>query len=371
MGNAKQTIKHILSLADVTINGTRPWDIQVHNEGMYARVLAGGSLALGESYMDGWWDCERLDLFISKVISARLDKKIKPNLRMMLTFLQAKLLNMQTKVRSKRVATEHYDAGNDLFKNMLDKSMTYTCGYWKNAKNLDQAQEAKLDLVCKKIGLKPGMTVLDIGCGFGSFVKYAAQKYKIKAVGITISKEQAKLARESCKGLPIEIRLKDYRSVNEKFDRVISIGMFEAVGYKNFRHFMKIADRCLKPDGLFLLHTIGSPVTEIKGDPWSEKYIFPNGMLPSLKQFGASIEGLFIVEDLHNFGAYYYKTIRSWEANFRKNWNNIKHQYDDRFYRMWIFYLTSFAGAFHARKLQLWQIVMSKKGVPGGYESIR
>ena len=270
-----------------------------------------------------------------------------------------------------RIGEHHYDKGNDLYKAMLDKRLTYTCGYWKKAKTLDQAQEAKLDLVCKKLNLKPGQKILDIGCGWGSFAKYAAEKYKVKVVGITVSKEQIAFAKKLCKGLPIEIRLQDYRDIREKFDHIVSLGMFEHVGVKNYRKYMKVVHRCLKDDGLFLLHTIGRNKSLTTSDPWAEKYIFPNSMLPSIKQIGESIEELFVMEDWHNFGTDYDKTLMAWFTNFRKNWNKIKKNYDERFYRMWKYYLLASAGLFRARKGQLWQIVLSKKGVPKGYNSIR
>jgi len=366
----KAKIKELLAHADVKINGSRPWDIQVHNEKFYQRVLAQGSLGLGESYMDGWWDCKQIDQMIYRILRAQIQNKVS-RFNFITTSLKARLFNLQSKSKAFVVGEHHYDAGNDLYKLMLDKRMTYTCGYWKNAKTLDEAQEAKLDLVCKKIGLKPGMTVLDIGCGWGSFMKYAAQKYKVRAVGITVSKEQVKLAREMCKGLPVEIRLQDYRDVKEKFDRVISLGMFEHVGYKNYREYMKVVHRCLKDDGLFLLHTIGGNKTFTTGDPWLLKYIFPNGMLPSIAQIGKSIEDLFVMEDWHNFGHDYSKTTRIWWNNVDKNWDKLKSKYDERFYRMWKYYLLSCGGSLHARHNQLWQVVLSKNGVLGGYKSLR
>lgn len=277
---------------------------------------------------------------------------------------------MQSKSRAYEVGKRHYDIGNDLYKAMLDKRMAYSCGYWRTAKTLEQAQEAKLDMACKKLGLKKGMRVLDIGCGWGSFVKYAAEKYGVKCVGITVSKEQVKFARDVCKGLPVEIRLQDYRNLNEKFDRIISIGMFEHVGYKNYRPYMKLVNNCLKPDGLFLLHTIGGNVSTSSTDPWINKYIFPNSMLPSAKQVASAYEKLFVLEDWHSFGDDYGKTLMSWFRNFKKNWWQIKDNYNGRFYRMWEYYLLACAGSFRSRRNQLWQIVFSKKGVKGGYHSI-
>jgi cyclopropane-fatty-acyl-phospholipid synthase len=278
---------------------------------------------------------------------------------------------MQSVRKAFEVGEKHYDIGNDLYSRMLDKRMVYTCGYWKEAQNLDQAQEAKLDLVCRKIGLKPGQKVLDIGCGWGSFAKFAAEKYNAKVVGVTISKEQAEFASKLCNGLDVEIRIQDYRSVNEQFDHIVSLGMFEHVGYKNYKTFMRTAHKCLKDGGLFLLHTIGGNESVVSTDPWVHKYIFPNGMLPSIKQIGESIENLFVMEDWHNFGTYYDKTLQAWYENFKAHWNEISDKYNERFYRMWTYYLLMSAGAFRARSTQLWQIVLSKDGVSGGYKSIR
>lgn len=366
----KQAVQKILKHADIKINGSRPYDIKVKDERLYKRVLAEGSLGLGESYMDGWWECKQLDEFFNKVLRAKLDKKVR-GFKSVLLLLRAKGTNMQSKSRAHIVGKKHYDIGNNLYKKMLDKRMAYSCGYWRKAKNLNQAQEAKFDLICKKLNLRPGQKILDIGCGWGGFPKYAAEKYKVKVVGITISEEQVKLAKEICKGLPIKIRLQDYRELNEKFDHIISIGMFEHVGSKNYRTYMKIVSKNLKPDGLFLLHTIGKNISRSFPDPWTNKYIFPNGVLPSPKQITKAAEGLFIVEDWHNFREDYNKTLMQWYKNFTKNWNKIKDSYDDRFYRMWTYYLLSAAGSFKSGKNQLWQIVFSKNGVAGGYKSVR
>ncbi len=370
MKNIKQTIEDYFFLADVQINGSRPWDIQVNNPDFYSRVLAGSSLALGESYMDGWWDCKSIDEFIHRILSINLNQ-IVINKSLIWNSLKARVLNMQSKSRAYIVGQHHYDIGNDLYKEMLGVTMAYSCGYWREAKNLDEAQIAKLDLSCRKLGLKPGMRVLDVGCGWGSFVKYAAEKYGVECVGITVSAEQQKLARENCAGLPVEIRMQDYRGLKEKFDRVISIGMFEHVGYKNYRDYFKIIRGCLKSNGLFLLHTIGGNKSTTSTDPWIDKYIFPNGMLPSAKQIAAAYEKIFVLEDWHSFGPDYDKTLMAWYNNFIASWDKIKNNYDERFFRMWSYYLLACAGGFRVRSNQLWQIVFSEKGVPGGYESVR
>ena len=236
---------------------------------------------------------------------------------------------------------------------------------------LMQAQENKLDLICKKLYLKPGMKLLDIGCGWGGLARYAAKNYGVQVVGVTISKEQAACAQRDKQRYPVEIRLQDYRDLNEKFDRIVSVGMFEHVGYKNYHTFMEVTHELLKDDGLMFLHTIGGNVSYTRGDDWIDKYIFPNGMLPSIAQIGNSIEHLFVMEDWHNFGADYDKTLMAWYANFEKSWPSLQPKYGDRFYRMWKYYLLSCAGLFRARGIQLWQIMLSKKGVIGGYQSVR
>jgi cyclopropane-fatty-acyl-phospholipid synthase len=322
--------------------------------------------------MDNWWDVKRLDDMIYLVIRADLQNKVKHNLKVALQLAGFWLINMQARRRAFIIGERHYDLGNELFQTMLDKRMNYSCAYWKNAKTLDEAQENKLELICKKLYLKPGMRILDIGCGWGAFAKYAAEKYDVRVMGITVSKHQVALGNEMCKGLPVELKLQDYRDVKDKFDRIVSVGMIEHVGHKNYKEYFKIAERNLNSDGLFLLHTIGEVQSVNKTDAWTHKYIFPNGMLPSISQLSKSVEGLFVIEDLHNFGNDYDKTLLAWYNNFESNWDKLKIKYDNRFLRMWQYFLLSSAGAFRARsKNQLWQIVLSKNGILGGYNSIR
>jgi cyclopropane-fatty-acyl-phospholipid synthase len=369
--NYKKIVEEFLGLADVKINGKNPWDILVSNDNFYKKVIIDGELGFGESYMAGWWDAEEVYETIFKILRAKLDEKVWKSFAVALNLAKARFFNMQSKHRAFIIGRKHYDLGNDLFRNMLDKRMNYSCGYWKDATNLDEAQEAKLELICRKLYLKPGMRVLDIGCGWGAFGKYAAEKYDVEVIGITVSKEQVELGQKLCTGLPVEFRLMDYRGMKEVFDRIVSVGMIEHVGYKNYRTFFRIANRCLKDEGLFLLHNIGNNKSVKTISPWTHRYIFPNGMLPSLAQLGNAIESLFVIEDLHNFGADYNKTLICWFKNFDENWPEIKDKYPDPFYRMWKYYLLSFAGAFSARSIQLWQIVLSKNGLLNGYLSVR
>jgi len=374
---AKQKVAELLALAGIQIDGTNPWDIKVHNDDLYSRVLSGGSLALGEAYMDGWWECDKLDEFFHRVISAHLDEKVSP-ISLLPHYLWGKLTNKQRKGKAFEVGEKHYDTGNDLFEAMLDARMTYTCAYWKgldhSPQNLDKAQEQKLDLVCKKIGLKKGDKVLDIGCGWGSFMKFAAEKYGAQMTGLTVSKEQVESVQKSCAGLPVEIRLEDYRDHKGSYDHIISLGMYEHVGSKNYRTYFEGARRMLKDDGFFLLHTIGHNRETSGVDPWIEKYIFPNGLIPQSSKTCKAFEGLFVMEDWHNFGADYDPTLMAWHDKFEIAWPQLKAtgKYSDRFYRMWRYYLLACAGAFRARKsIELWQIVLSPHGVKGGYTAIR
>ena len=369
MSAAQNKIEEIFTLADVRINGDRPWDMQVHDDRVYSRILAKGTLGLGEAYMDSWWDCEHVDQFITKVIMANLRKHIGPY-SLILPTLKAKIINLQSIARAFQVGEAHYDLGNDLFERMLDKRMAYSCGYWKNAFNLDAAQEAKLDLVCRKIDLKLGQKVLDIGCGWGSFAGFAAEHYGAEVFGVTVSNEQGKWMEERYAHLPVKALVQDYRELEGQYDHIVSIGMFEHVGRKNYRGFMQVVKRCLKPGGLFLLHTIGRPVIRTAAEPWITKYIFPNAQLPSMAEISRAIEKCFVMEDMHNFGADYDKTLMAWHENFERTWPEIADKYDERFYRMWRYYLLTNAASFRARRTHLWQLVFSGAGVAGGYERV-
>lgn len=363
---ARSAAQRLLASADVRLDGDRPWDIQVHNDGLFARVLAQGSLGLGESYMDGWWDCQRLDEFFYRILRAQLDKKVR-SCPGCFERIIASFVNLQTPSRAFHIGKHHYDIGNDLYQRMLGQRLIYSCAFWENASSLDEAQEAKLELVCRKLGLEPGMRVLDIGCGWGGTARYAAERYDVEVVGVTVSQEQAGFARKMCRGPPIEIRYQDYRSLDRTFDRILSLGMFEHVGPKNYATFMDVVRRCLKDDGLFLLHTIGVQEATAQCDPWIAGYIFPNSKLPSAREICGAVEGRFVVEDWQNLGAHYDKTLMYWFHNFRQNWGPLCDRYDERFFRMWTYYLLSCAGVFRARANQLWQVVLSPRGVPGGY----
>ena len=364
----KKIFEEFFQAADIQIDGQRPWDIRVSNPKFYRRFLTCGTLGLGEAYMENWWDCESLDQMMYRVAKSRIFTKLRKHPRFVVSKLWAGVFNLGSRRNAKIGVRTHYDIGNDLFRIMLDPRMTYTCGYWNGVDHLDEAQTNKLELICRKLELKPGLKVLDIGCGWGSFAKYAAERYGVEVLGITISDEQINLARELCRGLPVQIENRDYRDVTGRFDRILSVGMFEHVCLQNHRTYMETVHRHLTEDGISLLHTIGRDNSLKTGnDKFIKKYVFPNTLVPSVAQIGNAIDSLLVMEDWENLSTDYAKTLRAWFYNFERGWGEIESAYGAQFYRMWKYYLLMHAGFYQARRLQLWQIVLTKNGLPGGY----
>lgn len=373
----KVLISRLLEQAGVRVNGSQPWDIVIHNDAFFGKILTNTELAIGETYVDAWWDCEAPDQFFYKILSNHIDDLAVKHPRFWKSIasqwiygLPRRLLNYQSKRKALVVGERHYDLGNDLYQAMLDKRMVYTCAYWKNASTLDEAQEHKLKLVCDKLDLQPGMSVLDIGCGWGSFAKYAAENYGVNVDGITISQEQLALGQSMCHGLPVQLMFRDYRDLlnsGKRYDRIVSLGMIEHVGYKNYDIYMRAAKHSLKEDGLFLIQSIGANHPNTVTSTWIDTYIFPNGKVPAPSNIAKAFEPYFIMEDWQNFGVYYDKTLMAWHQNFNANWDKLKAKYDERFRRMWNYYLLSCAGSFRARRNQLWQILLSNKGLSEGF----
>ncbi len=367
MSRLRRYFERLVEPADIRIDGDRPWDVRVHDDRLFQRVLAHGTLGLGEAYVDGWWDCDAIDQMVDRAHGSQIANRLVSPMTAV-RIAEAKLRNLQKGDRSYEVGRRHYDIGNDLYGYMLGPSMIYSCAYWRCAADLDAAQEAKLELVRNKLMLEPGMRVLDIGCGWGGAAKHLAERAGVDVVGITVSREQAQVASEATAGLPVEIRVQDYREVTERFDRVYSIGMFEHVGAKNYRAYAEAVRRCLDEDsGLTLLHTIGGNHTNSRTDPWMDRYIFPNSNLPSAKQITTAAEGVLTLEDWHNFGLDYDRTLMAWHANVSAHWDDLPDSYDERFRRMWNFYLLVSAGGFRSHYLQLWQVVFSRSGLPEVY----
>lgn len=360
----QRRLEHLLNTAHIAIDGRNPWDIRVLDSRMFRKTVLEGNLGFGESYMEGWWECDDLEELFFRILSCGIDQQLITLARAM-EYFQGTFINLQKPARAFTIGKRHYDAGNDLFRAMLDPYMIYSCAFWHGTGDLAVAQKNKLRLVFDKLALKPGMKLLDIGCGWGGTARFAAEHYGARVIGITVSEEQANYAREFCKGFNVDIQLVDYREIEDTFDRIVSIGMLEHVGHKNYRTYFDIARRCLMPDGRFLVQSIGCNKPVTGNDPWIEKYIFPNSMLPSASQLSRAFEQRFILEDWHSFGYDYALTLKAWEHNITRNWPDLEQRYDRMFYRMWRYYLLSCAGAFRARSIQLWQIVLTPSGIRG------
>ena len=393
-------IEKMTTLMHVSLKG-----FEVDDERVYDEIISKRNLGLGESYMKGWWDHEAIDDFVYQIVRNKPDMNMTwmDVINLAYTYVTSYITNFQSPTRSLDVGVDHYDLGDEIYVNMLGDSMTYTCAYWKdvdiksyslprresvNTKQvklqLNLAQERKLDLICRKLKLHPGMKVLDIGCGYGSFARYASEKYGVTVTGITISNDQLAYSMKSMSSDAVDYRFMDYRDLlvdehAQQYDAVVSIGMIEHVGWQNYDEFMKVVCRTMKDDGLALVHSIVGLKNKLVGDLWVTKYIFPGGLIPSLPQLSNSVQTTsLVIEDIHNFGAHYDKTLMMWYHLFvgnlevinKQRVENGKDELTDVFVRMWRYYLLSCAGAFRARNLQLYQMVLSKKGVVGGYERV-
>ncbi len=357
-----RTLQARLEQAEITLNGPHEWDIQIHDRRWFRRVLLEKNLGLGESYMDGWWDCRRIDEMICRLLRSGLAEEIRGGLGLLLRILPGIVRNLQSKRRSRIIAERHYDLDNALFLSFLDSKCQYSCGYFDGTDDLEEAQRRKLDLIARKLELVKGDHLLDIGCGWGGLARYMASTIGCTVTAVNVSREQLGHARAICRGLPVTFLERDYRDIKGRFDKIVSVGMFEHVGAKNYATFMRVVHDHLKDGGIFLLHTIGGNLSRCACDPWINKYIFPNGMLPSLRQICEAAEGLFVIEDVHNIGTHYDTTLRAWNDRFQASWPQLRDRYDARFKRMWEYYLLSCAGAFRARDIQVWQMVMTKCG---------
>jgi cyclopropane-fatty-acyl-phospholipid synthase len=359
----RERFARLLALAGVTLDGDRPYDVRVRDPRVFRRVACQGSVGLGEAYVDGWWDCDRIDDLSARLLGGEVDR-ILSSLAGMWSELAARLVNLPRLSRDLETGPRHQEVGNDLFGAMLDARRVLTCAYWKDARTLDEAQEAALDLICRKLQLKPGMRVLDLNCGLGGAARFAAERYQVEVAGLTVSAAQAHAAREHCAGLPVSIYTHGYRELEGYYDAAFSLGVLEHMNRRNLRRYLETVRDHLSEDGLFLIECVGTVRTEGAND-------FPCSLLPSATQLSRALEDVFVFEDWHNFGADYDRTLLQWHANFEEAWPALSARYGERFHRLWRYYLLSYAGAFRARRAQAWQVVLSPRGVAGGYRSVR
>lgn len=328
------------------------------------RVLSDGGLGFGEEHMEGNIDIEGdlRELFKLQYTSVFNASALTPwqKLRAVLTAF----VDRNTPKRVRRNVAHHYDLSADFYRLWLDKSMTYTCAYFRTSHDtLEEAQNNKHEHICRKLQLEPGMTLVDIGCGWGAMMLYAAERYGVRCTGYTISEEQYRLLRERIKerGLEdrVEVLLKDYREGTGQFDRWVSIGMFEQVGREYIRTFMKIVKRMLKPGGLGVLHTIGFMFPNARA-PWLTRYIFPGGYLPTLAQIVGPMNDLNLsVYDVEDLRLHYGETLDHWDRRFCQHIDKIREMYGERFVRMWRLYLNGVASAFRFGGARLYQIAFA------------
>lgn len=369
---SRKIITDTLGKAGIKINGSNPWDIRVNDDRFFSRVLR-GSLGFGESYMDGDWDVDELDALFRRVLRMKLTRSPLVFMNRVRNDLRARLTNLQTRSGSRAIAEAHYDLDHELYQEFLGPYNQYTCCFFNQAATLEEAEIEKLEMLCNKLDLQPNDRVLDIGCGWGGFSKYAAETRGCKVTGVSISTEQIAYARQYTAGLPVKIIEADYRDLpdmfgGQHFDKVLICGMLEHVGYKNYRTIFSIIHHILKDEGRFLLHTIGNSKSTAVVDPWIEKYIFRNSMAPSMEQLATAFEGLLVVQDWENYGLYYAPTLAAWQANFESNWETIsaiesEKPFDDRFRRMFNYYFLSCKAAFETENLFLWHVVLNKHGL--------
>jgi len=369
---AKRIITDLFSQAGVTLDGSNPWDIQLHDDRFYRSAMR-GSLGFGESYMEGIWDVDSIDALFRRIIRMNITRSSLVSINRLYLNIKSRLTNLQTRLGSLAIAETHYDLDHRLYELFLGPYNQYTCCFFNKAQTLPEAEIEKLEMICDKLDLREGDKVLDIGCGWGGFARYAAETRGCRVTGVSISKEQIAYARRYTEGLPVDIINCDYRDLPERFDaghfdKVVIIGMIEHVGYKNYRKLVNIVHRAIKDDGMFLLHTIGNSSRTTVGDPWMEKYIFRNSMLPAMSQLADAFEGVFVVQDWENYGHYYAPTLAAWQNNFETNWPQIEaieteHRFDEKFRRMFNYYFLSCKAGFETDHINLWQIVMTKEGL--------
>lgn len=345
-------------------NGDPEFKVIIKNFPSKKELLSDPSVALGEAYMKGDIDIEgNLQKFFESIIRNK-DSFMNKNT----VFKLASKIKAPSLLKSKKDIAHHYDIGNDFYSLWLDKTMSYSCGYFKNPTDtLYDAQMNKIHHILKKLNLKEGQHLLDIGCGWGYLIIEAAKLYKVKALGITLSEEQFKKAQKRIKeeGLEdlVDVQLMDYRNLeksNLEFDRVVSVGMAEHVGHANLPLFFKNVNSVLKEGGLFLLHNITNLI-ETEGNKWITTYIFPGGYLPTLREeLNIAADLNFHVIDVESLRLHYMKTLEEWCKNFMNHLDEEKEMFDDEFLRMWHLYLATCAAAFHYWDIDIHQTLFSK-----------
>lgn len=356
-------ISNLLEKMDIQVGGNRAWDIQIHSPDFARRVMTMGGLGLGDSYIEGDWDANSVDSFINHILRARLDKEIK-SFGMSISSLKSRFHSLAKGQKPWKFQDVLRNLPNEFFEAILGTNMSFTSGYWAaGAKTLEEAQQARRDMTCKKLNLKQGMRLLDAGSGWGGFSAFAAEHYGVECVCISSFKGQHEWASQHYAHLPIEFVQNESLMLDGMFDCIVSIDRFEHLPQKNYRVYLEMGDRILEEDGLLLLQSTGKNERRLNGKHWFDTHILQNNSLPTIAQIAGATNGLFVMEDMHNFGSDYDKTLMAWYQNFEAAWPALQKQYkfDEKLYRTWKYYLLSSAGAYRANDLQQWQCIFSKQ----------
>lgn len=371
---AEQAVRKIVEVGGIP---DTMWNhIEILDKSAWTDIITKGNLGIAEAYMHNKLKVDPLPFFISVLNDTSIGTRRKEGtdyLGMVMqavalpTDLMGLLTNQQTRELSSRVTKQHYDAGNDLYEKMLGPSMSYTCAYWKDAKNLDEAQFNKMDLIRRKLELQPGMKVAELGMGWGTAANHMHKYGNVDVTGVSLSEQQVKWAQENLAKEGLRFIWSDYRDHCEDpkhmhtYDRVYSIGMLEHVGYKNYAPFFKCIKALLKPDGLAVVHSIGEPDFVSASDPFLDKYIFPGAVIPAMSTITAGFENDFILEDWQNFGFDYSLTLAAWNENANVFFKENPDKYTPEFQRMWEYYLKMCEALFVTRINQLWHFVLSPR----------
>jgi cyclopropane-fatty-acyl-phospholipid synthase len=372
---AEKGLKLLLAGADIEVGRSPSAEIIVHDDSFYRDVLTTGSLGLGDSYIDGKWDCEKIDELIYKILTLGIHQKLAPVYNIA-GEIKRRALNLQSRERAKQVIEEHYDLPSEFYASFLDPYFQYTCARFEGTADLDKAQEIKMGNICKKLGLKAGDKVMDIGGGWGGLAHFMASNCGVEPTVVTLSKTQAEHIKRT-RGDEIKVQLCDYRDIpdelNGRFDAVTAVGILEHIGHQNYADFMGAVDRVLKPSGKLLIHTLYTPQSRPVSNAWLHKHIFPNGELAPREMIEENLSSDFEPADgpngeksteepaFEDITPNYFPTLHTWKDRLTESQKAGKINLSEREFRKWIYYFMSCAGAIKAGHMRVGQFLYGKK----------
>jgi len=356
----RRAVEQVFEGAGVRCNGSRLFDPQILDDRFYTACATRGTLGFGESYVANWWACDDLEELAYRLTVSRINQvgRFAPLLAM--SYLVSLLRNNQTLERSRRVADRHYNIGNDLFFSFLGRYRNYSCALFEGTESLDAAQKAKMERICELLELSERDHLLDVGGGWGHLARHAALQHGCTVTSINIADEQITYAREMCAGLPVDVRKCDYRQLTGRYTKAAVVAMFTHVGSKNHRTFFECIHRCLPEGSRLVMETVGSSHSNVTLEPWTERHIFPGGVVPSLRQIDHAASGLFVRGYTREFGSHYVLTLRAWYDNLMAAWPELSTRYSESTLRTFEYFFLTVAGTFRAGRLKHWHLVMSK-----------